>query len=235
MRFVSSLIKRFGGAKGFQVNHSLFFNRSNISATSNSGNNFITGSDVRKEISKPIIQPFKSLNVRGTIIADFVASDNKTIEIHADDNLLDIVEIEYEDSSLNIGLKDNVSFMSRTPICVKIFYPNLEIASLKGSGGVSVSGLEQDEFEMRLSGSGDAYLHGKVRCLKLALKGSGYLNAKTMKTCHLVAQLDGSGDVLAQAKSSVEATLRGSGEIFIHGDPEVRKISKSGSGNIEIK
>lgn len=103
---------------------------------------------------------------------------------------------------------------------------------MKGSGDVTLRGLDADKLEASLSGSGDISLGGKVNKGIYRVAGSGDIDAFGCVVNDLVCSVAGSGDIDAMAVATLDASVAGSGDIEYKGNASV-KSHISGSGSIE--
>ncbi|AMW80742.1 hypothetical protein AMD27_17655 (plasmid) [Acinetobacter sp. TGL-Y2] len=194
----------------------------------------IIGSGIQKTVTlNP--QPFSRLKVKGCFDINFMLSNSESIQIIADDNLVDLVDLEYAAETLIVGFKENVSFQTQNPLLINIAYPRLDAVELKGSGNINVANLNQDTFEALLKGSGDIDLKGTVGHAILTLSGSGDIDAIALKALRVDAKLKGSGDIEATATDAADVRLSGSGDIKIYGNPASQQSKCSGSGDIKFK
>lgn len=196
---------------------------------------FIEGNRIPEVKNIPIEAPFKSLSSNGPIDIEFISSESESIEICADENLIDLIEVCYFGNTLEVGIKDQVNFRTTSPFKVKISYPSLKSVELSGSGNISVSNLEEHEFEAQLRGSGDINLIGKIENISLMLSGSGKINSRGLSASNVVAKLQGSGDIDAVATVSAISRLAGSGNINIYGNPPTKQTKCTGSGRINYR
>jgi len=196
---------------------------------------FIEGNLVSTVKTFPIPTPFKSINCFGPIDVDFIESESSSIEVFAEENLIELIDISYFGNVLEIGLKDKVNFKTRRPLKVKVLYPSLNAIELHGAGNINIFNLKTNKFEATLVGSGTINLMGTAENASLILTGSGTINSKHLNASNLVATLSGSGDINAMANVSVNARLSGSGDINIYGNPHNEQKRCTGSGKINFR
>ena len=120
-------------------------------------------------------------------------------------------------------------------VTVEITLPNLPVASIEGSGDLSLEDLHQDEIELEITGSGSIRASGEVIRLHAAISGSGDVKAKELVAAIAELRVSGSGDIKAQATQSLSARVSGSGDIKVWGNPDKRDTRVSGSGDIKFK
>lgn len=215
--------------------NSSFSSSGNFECTVNSDcKNFHIGSGNYQTKSLPSFD-FNRLNVNGVFEVLFEISEKPFVDVSADDNLIDFIQLDYTEGLLDIGLVPNVGFKTKSPLQVKIGHPYLDSVELKGSGDIRVSNLNQNSISATVRGSGDIELSGIVKEAMLEVSGSGDIEADELKSDHLTARLKGSGDIEATALESAQAYLSGSGDIKIFGNPPIKHQDKKGSGKIKFK
>lgn len=199
----------------------------------NGNANTVKGNGIPKTVNiEP--QPFDSINVSGSIQVDFAIGDTSSVEITADSNLVEFVDLNYFGATLDIGIKNNSSFSTNNPMKVKIVHPHLKEIDISGSSVVEVTRLKEAGIEVDVSGSGKIELRGTADNARLEVSGSGKINAVGLEVRRVKAKISGSGSIQANAQDSVSAKVSGSGNITVHGNPAARDSKCSGSGKIHF-
>lgn len=108
-------------------------------------------------------------------------------------------------------------------------------ADLNGSGDLDINaGAAIDQVEAELMGSGHMTLVGTCQELRARSAGSGELDARHLRAQTVSVTQTGSGSSTVQARGTVAASVSGSGDIEVEGNPEQRSISRTGSGNVRF-
>jgi hypothetical protein len=108
-------------------------------------------------------------------------------------------------------------------------------ADLNGSGELDINaGAAIDRVEARLMGSGHMTLVGTCQELEAKSSGSGSLDARHLRAQSVSVSQTGSGNSTVQARRTVAASVSGSGDIEVEGDPEQRSITRTGSGSVRF-
>ena len=106
-------------------------------------------------------------------------------------------------------------------------------ASLSGSGELDLNGgAGIDSFDAALTGSGSMTIVGSTRTLNATASGSGELDARHLRAEEVEVSQTGSGQSTVHARKSVAASISGSGDIEVHGNPGERSVSRTGTGSI---
>ncbi|EOT7855925.1 head GIN domain-containing protein [Pseudomonas aeruginosa] len=120
-------------------------------------------------------------------------------------------------------------------VLVAISLPIAPRVRVKGSGDITLYGLQQDEFEASVQGSGDVTVQGTVQSLEVEVAGSGDVDARELTAATVDLSVAGSGDISAYASQSARARVAGSGDIVVYGNPAQRDHRVAGSGKIKFK
>ncbi len=184
-------------------------------------------------------------------------SDEFRVEVITDENLLPVIETYVAGSTLIIRTKNNACYRSNSPVTVYVSLPELELLELNGSGRIFADKSETEIFECANSGSGymeiDSVLAGE---LALSNSGSGTVSLSGALVEKVTLIQSGSGDIdagfISESKEvtirhsssgkiwttllagdRVNATLSGSGQIYIAGDISEADYTLSSSGTID--
>ena len=108
-------------------------------------------------------------------------------------------------------------------------------AALHGSGDLDLNaGASIDRVQAELMGSGDLKVVGTARELHADVTGSGDFDARHLRADTVSLKKIGSGNSDVHARNAVSASLSGSGDVTVHGKPDQRAVSRSGSGDIRF-
>ncbi|NTZ86196.1 DUF2807 domain-containing protein [Burkholderia metallica] len=125
--------------------------------------------------------------------------------------------------------------MTTVRAVVTIALPEIAEVRIKGSGDVVLTDVQQDSLSLKIEGSGDITVDGKVAHLDAEVCGSGDVDTRDLIADHADLSVMGSGDIKALVQSEAHATVTGSGDIVVHGNPAIRDKRVVGSGRIKFK
>lgn len=111
---------------------------------------------------------------------------------------------------------------------------NLDV-DVNGSGDVEADKLQLETCSLNVTGSGDVKLNGRTALLTAVTIGSGDVEAGGLAAVSVSVKNTGSGDMSVHAIDKLEVTLAGSGDLGYTGNPDVLKVSTSGSGEVYKK
>ena len=176
-----------------------------------------------------------------------------SIRVTTDENIHEYVTIESNKGVLKIKIKNYVNIKSKKSIHITVPFKSLDNVSLDGSGSVLTNDqIKSDQFEAKISGSGNMNLDidvnrvnakvngsaslkiiGTATDLEIKVIGSGDFDGGSLISQNVEANVTGSGEALVVAKSSIKARVYGSGDIKYLGNPSTIDNKVLGSGDIE--
>lgn len=200
---------------------------------------------------------FNAVSNAGEFEVRVTMSDAFGVEVQAQENLHDFIEIYVSGSTLVVKTRDNTCLNSIAPVIVYVSMPYIEEIRNTGSGKLSADRAISEEFECSNSGSGlisiDSVFASAVSLknsgsgklyvtasfpeeIEVILTGSGLIDAGMIYSPFKVS-LDhtGSGKIYASLQDGLEvdATLTGSGIISLNGDAGTADFGLSSSGKID--
>ena len=190
----------------------------------------IRGSGVSKTEQRTI-SDFKSVVVNGSTDVELAVGPASSLELTADDNLLEYLVTEVRDGVLVIEMKSG-SYSPRVDAKVRATTPGLETVAIRGSADVAVGGVSGEKFTFEISGSGDGRVEGKVGSTVARVTGSGDLRLSDLEARDAVVEVTGSGDVDVWATESLSISISGSGDVSYKGDPAKVTKAVAGSGDV---
>ncbi|MEN8789125.1 MAG: head GIN domain-containing protein [Flavobacteriaceae bacterium] len=184
---------------------------------------------------------YDEIAVAGWFDVELVDGAEGKLQIRGEENLLEYIKTEVKDNKLVIKVKKGVNLKPSSwgnggGILVTVPVKDISSVSLSGSGDVvSKTVIKADNFETRLSGSGDLSLEVEADNVVASLSGSGDVDLSGSAGSFTV-KVSGSGDVKAYELSAntVEATISGSADVKVTAN-EMLYARVSGSGDIQYR
>lgn len=177
-------------------------------------------------------------------------SDQQSVSIKAQQNIIDLLETEVENGSWIIRFERCPKTDQKIEIYIDV--PTLTEIEIDGSGEIISKGIiESDELELTIegsgsiqleldvkeletevNGSGDLMLSGKSKLHDIEINGSGDISAYDLLTDETKVEINGSGDVKVSVDYSLNVEINGSGDVYYKGS--VKKIDSeiNGSGKL---
>lgn len=197
------------------------------------------------------LEGFSSVDSEGSLDVEITRGDAFHVEVSIDSNLLPLVRTRVSGDTLAIDTDQPIGDVVAGPHVI-VTMPLLRRAAVNGSGGLTAASFEQSEpvsldidgsgelsfvgnvprADVRISGSGDARLHGAAAVLGAAVEGSGAVDARDLDATTADLSVSGSGDLAANVSGSVSVAISGSGSVDLYGAAVIERVDISGSGSI---
>lgn len=216
----------------------------------------IKGSGVMKTQTREL-SDFDAIAIRYP--AEVIVRQGKTasVKIEAEDNLLPQLTTEVEGNTL-VFKNGESNFSKRvkptSAVKVTITVTELKEISLASAGSLEAFGLKGGDFELKLSGAGDATLtevefdsfsvtlsgageikaDGKVERLKVTISGLGDFKGADLQTMTADILISGAGNATVRVEQELTARVSGAGSVGYYGSPDVTKTI-SGAGSVDKK
>ena len=200
---------------------------------------------------------FTSVEVAGPYEVQVNTGGNPGVSAKGPRKMIDRLVVEVKGDKLLIHPEEQHGFFhmgwhSSGKVHVDVTVPQLQGATIAGSGDIRVNQVKGDAFEGSVAGSGSLGLDSvDVQTLKLAIAGSGDvkaasgraqsakydiggsggIDAKGLQVETANVSIAGSGSVAAHATGTADVSIMGSGDVDVTGGAKC-SISKQGSGSV---
>jgi len=177
------------------------------------------------------VADFNAIDVGGVFEVEVTAQKDFSVEVEADDNLLQYIKTEVKNGTLEISTEKRIS--PKGAIRVRISAPNIEELEVSGASKLSLANLKNDSLKVDASGASKIKIDGETKNLKVELSGASRLEAENLKAEN--ANIDGSGASNASVNVSgdLKADLSGASKVTYSGNP--RNLEKSTSGASSVR
>jgi len=165
----------------------------------------------------------------GNVIVDVTGTE--TLEIEAEDNIMEFLTTEVVNGRLELGFESGQPLSPSRDITYTITAADLNAMTINGSGNIDATDIDTDTFEVTISGSGDVEPQGASNHLRVTISGSGRFDGTGLESATGEVGVSGSGNVVVNVTDELSVTISGSGDVQYMGDPALDS-SVSGSGDI---
>lgn len=179
--------------------------------------NKIKGSGVTK-VEKREVRDFKQIDVSGAIQLDVVAQKDFSVEVEADDNLLEHIVTEVKGETLKIYTKERLSM--RGKIRVTVAMPDLTELEVSGVSKVTAQNIKTDSFKLNVSGASKIEVSGEAKDLTIDSSGASKINAENLKAANAKVDVSGASNITVNASEEVRADASGASKINYVGEPK---------------
>ena len=202
-----------------------------------------------------VVTEFYAIDNSTSIDIEVIADSVFSVEVTADENILNFVETYVRHGVLYIDTDYNRCFNSRGYMLVEVRMPELESIEQSGSGDMELYDFDCNYLEVNSSGSGDIDIlnlycdnildiintgsgdisvQGKARRGDYLLNGSGDIIADDLRVDECYITSTGSGRVYCYVYDLLNVTISGSGDVYYSGpidDKDIHEVN-SGSGKL---
>ena len=173
---------------------------------------------------------FTKINSEGTFVVNITQGPTQSLEIIADDNIINRVKTIVSNDQLKIYLEDGN--YKNTYLEANITLPDLKSIKNEGTGDITVFELQSaGTMEIENIGTGNIAIAGYTDNLTIVKEGSGTINCAEFMAANIDLHIEGSGDSEVYCTESLNVNIEGSGNVYYKGSPSVT-IDISGSGQV---
>jgi hypothetical protein len=228
----------------------LFITGITVMSVANTGNeNTITGNG-NVVTQKRTIESFHALKVSGGIDVILTQGIDISLQVEADENLLENIKTEVKNGVLNIYSEKNI----RNAKTMQIHLTFNKIDAITASGGCDITSKEKLSFsslqtdlsggcDIKLefkaenlmcknSGGCDAYFKGEAAECSLNVSGGSDFKGSDFRVTNCKIVASGGSDVYVFVSGTLDAEASGACDVYYSGSPI--KVTKRASGGSEI-
>ena len=196
---------------------------------------------------------FTELEVEDAFEVFITFSDNEeSIEVEANDNLHDYIEIESYKGRLEIGLQRGVNIRGDATLKVFITTKNIDMFDISGASRVELESVfrgrnldvrlsgastfdakvEANRMICNLSGASKCELGGVVDVMEAELSGASRLEDYDLDIEELYMNLSGASSARLTVEGLIELDASGASTLRYRGDAVIQHLDLSGASNI---
>ena len=192
-----------------------------------------SGNVITKDIS---VKSFDHLTAQGVFSLQLSQGDKEAIKIEGEDNLIDLIIVKNEGSSLEISMKKDVDINTKKKMTVYVTFKNLKSMNLSMVGGTSSDEqLKFSELKFKNQSVGSVNLDMALQTLNLENESVGTLKLKGSAE-NAVIKSNSVGSVMAGdfVVQKMEIDNNGVGSATVNAQKEI-SISDSFLGKVNNK
>lgn len=130
----------------------------------------------------------------GTLIIE--QGDEESLQVTAEDNLLDYLISRTVGSNLSLGVEDFVNIQPTQNITYHLKVKDLSAIETSGLGNVDINSLQTDQIRLSISGTGSVTIGDlQVEVLDLEISGSGSMSIADLQAGFSSLDISGLGNV----------------------------------------
>jgi hypothetical protein len=177
------------------------------------------------------VPTFNKVSSDGIFDLVITQGSEQSVEIIANDNIINEVETEVVDNELRLFLDEDFNY-TNIQLQANIVVPNIYGIKNVGAGNVLIVNVSNDQnFNVYNSGAGNISIEGSAQGLTIENEGSGKIQAFTFPVDNCDVQIIGSGDCEVNVALTLDVEIDGSGNVYYIGSPEIN-TNILGSGEV---
>ena len=198
--------------------------------------------------TRTISDDFTKVSASEGLMVYVTQADEFSIEVEADDNIIDLISTDIKNGKLRIHAEENIGSATKNiyvslPKITELHASSgshLETKNIVNSNELTIDGssgaildieLIAQELEIDASSGANLDIDGKADNANVEVSSGGNINAKDLEARTCTAEANSGGNVKIQVSKSLMADASSGGNISYSGDPTVEK-KKSVSGSV---
>lgn len=179
------------------------------------------------------VEGFSGVDVSNVFEVEITAGKDFSVEVQADDNLLQYITTEVRGGVLHIETIEGIK--SKSPLRVIISAPEISSINASGASKIVASGVANSALEIDASGASKLKIAGDVIELKIDVSGASTVDADSLKS--RVASVDASGasSVSVNVAEKLASHASGASKVSYSGNPSSVEKDVSGASKITHK
>jgi hypothetical protein len=182
-------------------------------------------------IEKRNVSDFTNIKTGGAITVEVASQRDFSVEVEADDNLLEYIKTEVKGDTLKIYTEGSIS--TRTPIRVRIAMPQIESFDVSGASSGTLTNVKNETLSLDASGASKIKIDGEVKELIVDLSGASQMDAENLKAEDVTVDASGASSATVAALNDLNADASGASTIRYVGEP--KSVDKKSSGASSVK
>lgn len=194
------------------------------------------------QVDEIVIQDYADLMVFPSSVPWMQVAGNlphvlESVQAYSDGGKLSIT-INEQAKALSSSLSSRMSITrsnqqaSPDRVLIGIGLPHVPCICISGAGDVSAAGIDQATLVLKVQGTGNIQVEGRVSALQAVIEGAGNVDAKNLTAQSVDLNVLGSGNIDAHADLEATAEISGTGTILVRGNPEKRSQLALSTGKI---
>ncbi len=176
------------------------------------------------------VNGFTGVDAGGIFTVEVTAGREYSVEVEADDNLLQHIRTRVSDGVLHISTTERVS--TSNPMVVRISAPRIEELDASGVAKISLTGVEGGQLSLDSSGASKVKVAGSADRLLVDVSGASNIDASDLRVRSASVDASGAAKVSLNVAEELRADASGASRIVYSGQPANITKNTSGAGKV---
>jgi hypothetical protein len=197
---------------------------------------------------------FTAVEVSSVFEFEITESSSYSVNVTADDNVIDFVQVTKDGQTLTIGLRNGPGFRSAT-LKASITMPELRSLTVSGASRGTVSGFSSTEdlditvsgasrvtgdvragnVEFDISGASTIQLEGAANNMIASVSGASHFNLGGFTVDNANVNISGASTGTVNLTGRLDANVSGASGLWYIGEPTMGDINVSGASTLSKK
>ncbi len=171
------------------------------------------------------------LRIEGTAKVYLRQGTAQSIEVEADDNIIDDVVTEEENGILVVGLQGGS--YHETTVNLYVTLPQIDDVEISGAGDITGrNNFQSASIRCHIDGTGRISISGTAASQIVVIDGAGSVDNFGLVTQRSSTTINGTGDIEVNATERFDGVINGVGNITYDGNPVQVQTTVNGIGRI---
>lgn len=179
------------------------------------------------------VKGFTQIDVSGNIQVEIIAQKDFSLEVEADDNLLQFIKTEVRGNVLQIESEKRLN--TNNPIIVRISAPNIEDLDASGASKINLTNLSNESLQIHTSGASKVTVEGVTANLEIKVSGASKIDAENLKAENASIDASGASKISVSASNNLKVDASGASKILYIGTPNNLEKKISGASKVVQK
>ncbi|QGZ42072.1 putative autotransporter adhesin-like protein [Pseudoduganella flava] len=175
---------------------------------------------------------FRAISIHGPINIEVHAGQTQSVKVYGRPEFISnvVTNVKAEELRIDYG-SGSKSVKDGDKIVVTV--PSLVKCIVEGAGQVVIDNVKEERIDLQFEGAGRLEAKGSAKWLRLKARGTGEVQTHNLKTERADVNFEGIGSVKVHASQTLNAVVRGIGNLTYYGHPKTLNKSVAGIGNVE--
>ena len=163
-------------------------------------------------------------------MVEIVAQKDFSVEVEADDNLLQYIKTDVSGGTLELKTEKRLNTHSR--IRVRVYAPDIEKLEVGGASHTTLRNLANDALRVDSGGASKVTLEGRTGNLNIDMGGASRVDAGGLSAVNVTVDGGGASKAMVTVSRELNADLGGASRLEYSGNPQHVKKKTSGGSTV---
>lgn len=176
---------------------------------------------------------FHAVDVGGVFQVEITAQKDFSVEVEADDNLLQFIKTEVHRGTLKIETSRRLK--SDNPIRIRVSAPDIDELEVSGVANVTLNDLKNGGLEIDASGASKIKVTGETMKFVVDVSGATKVDGESFQAENATVEASGASHVKVNVSGNLRADTSGASSVVYYGTPKDIVKKTSGASSVSPK